>query len=124
MTENLDERQRRRAVLDSSLGGGLAGYIARIRADHGVLIVEGTWTGCVCRDVMCSKDLLLAWCDELVASYEAKVQDFATETARADDLAARLRDALAENVELQQAHELMARQFRTMQAEKELTAAD
>ncbi len=64
-------------------GGGLADYIQRLRGSHGVALNrQGQYRGCVCGDVMCGKDTLLAWCDELVASYEAKVQEFAAETRR------------------------------------------
>jgi hypothetical protein len=88
---DLDAQQR--AAMERNLGGGLAGYIQRIRRDHGPRFNGDTYTGCRCGEVGCGKPLLLEHMNDLIRAYEAKVQDFAAETRRSSALLAEVKDA-------------------------------
>jgi hypothetical protein len=88
-------RQERRAALDAFYeratgkpGSGLWEFVQRMRQTHQALITDGRYTGCACGEPICAAASLLAWCDELIASYDVKVSELAAETRRASALAA------------------------------------
>jgi len=76
-----------RDAIDAALGGGIAGWVQRMRADHGGTVSTaytptGVYGGCRCGEVGCTAALWLAHVGDLIAAYEAKVQDLARETRR------------------------------------------
>lgn len=94
MTDRLaDDRE----ALDAAYKGGVVGYVQRMRdgfADHvGHRPLFGTdrygdriYTGCACGTTACNAPVWLAHIDDLIAAYNAKVQDFAAETLRNSEL--------------------------------------
>lgn len=84
-----------REAIDASLGGGIVGWVQRMRADHGGIVSTmhtptGVYSGCSCGEVGCNAALWLAHVDDMIAAYEAKVQDLARETGRISVLRERL----------------------------------
>lgn len=80
--------------MQKHLGGGIIGYLTRLRAGHRPMFEPGLhggtiYTGCSCGGVPCSLPLLLTHIEHLKESYQAKVDDLAAETARSggDDAA-------------------------------------
>lgn len=96
-TVRLTEQERE--ALERHLGGGMAGYIQRIRSAHGPQFKGVTYTGCRCGEVACPYPRLIVHMDDLVRAYELKVQDFAEETRRSSELTARLAADRAERDE-------------------------
>jgi hypothetical protein len=85
------DRAERRAIFDAFFARakgfgsrrGLADYIQERRREQHFPVMRGeTYTGCSCREALCIWQYAIAWMDELVASYEVKVQEFAAETRR------------------------------------------
>jgi hypothetical protein len=91
------DRAERRAIFDAFFARakgfgsrrGLADYIQERRREQHFPVMRGeTYTGCSCGELMCTWQYAIAWMDELVASYEVKVQEFAAETRRHQPAAA------------------------------------
>ena len=82
MSEDYRVRAQQRAAIERSLGGGLIGYLTRLRSSHQVTVTkQGDRLGvCICGSPGCSVAVLLFHIDSLRRDYEAKVEDFIRET--------------------------------------------
>ena len=91
MADESGEDRPPHGPMNRSLGGGIVGYVQRMRAEHGATYHGDVWTGCRCREVGCAAPIWLAHIEGLIDSYEAKVQDFAQETLRSGAARAAIR---------------------------------
>lgn len=82
----------REAIETRGAAGGVVAYIHRLSDGHRFTFTDSLGIGvCTCGDVLCKGPYIALHRAELIASYEAKVQDLARETLRTSALAAVVR---------------------------------